>query len=169
MKNVIVKIFSSVVESLIKSSNLHSPNETGGVLVGTRQFIGNNIEFSILGVLCIADVEEFQKSYEATRGRFICKDKEMWGKFIYEAVQKYGMSYIGDWHTHPNSHTYFLSNEDASMLTDQYTIGQFYPFPPLHLLVQWPPASKDIMITANVMTSDNLILVIKPKVIKKGD
>mgnify|MGYP001220177344 CR=1 FL=1 len=163
MQNVTVNIFPSVIEHLRTTSINQSPNETGGVLVGTRSFDRGTLEYNILGCLCVADFEEFVSIYSATPSRFTCKNKDGWAEFALKAVERFGMSYIGDWHTHPRSNMAFLSPIDMYTLKLQYELGQFAPYPPLHLLVQWT-SSQDIGVMANVLLG-KLLIMVEPNVI----
>lgn len=164
MQNVVVNIFPSVIEALKSSSLNYSPNETGGILIGTRQLHGMIVEYNILGYLCVADYDEFKEIYMATSTSLICLNREGWATFALKAIEKYGMSYIGDWHSHPRSSMGMLSSLDLCTLSQQYHLGQFEPYPPLHLLVHWLD-EKDIYIKANVLLG-KLLLVVEPRIIK---
>lgn len=165
MQNVSVKIFPSAQKALIDIAIRHSPNETGGVLVGTRNINNAALEFNILGVLGIAEYDEFGDAYKASPTTFVCSDRMGWANLALKAVKTFGMSYIGDWHTHPNSNYAELSSQDVSFVTQQYLLGQFLPFPPLHLLLSWYLKGLEMDITANIMLGD-VILVVRPEVIE---
>lgn len=164
MQNVVVNIFPSVIEALKSSSLKYSPNETGGVLIGTCQLQGITVEYNILGYHCVADDDEFKDSYAATPTRFVCQNREGWARFALKAIEKYGMSYLGDWHSHPKSSMGMLSALDLFTLSQQYQLEQFKPYPPLHLLVHWTD-DKDIRIKVNVLIGE-FLLVIEPHIIK---
>lgn len=164
MLNVVVNIFPSIIEDLQRSSLNQSPNETGGVLIGTRFIDETTVEYNVLGCLCVADYDEFKGIYKATPTCFTCIDKDGWAKFALKAVERFGMSYIGDWHTHPRSSMKILSSLDLYTLWQQYTLEQFKPYPPLHLLVQWSD-NQEIGISANVLL-DKILVMTAPNVIK---
>jgi len=163
MMSVIVNIFPSALRALKEIGTRHSPNETGGVITGTRQFSNNALEFNILGVLGIADYEEFRGFFAASPTEFTCTDKMGWAMLTLKAVETFGMSYIADWHSHPNSSLKVLSSRDIKHLTQQYVLGQFQPFPPLHVLISWPH-SAGFKVSAHIMLGD-VIAVLEPRVI----
>lgn len=165
--NVTVKIFASVAEELCQSSLRASPNEMGGVLVGTRSHNDNSLEYNILGALAVSDYEECKGIYVATPTKFTCTDRNGWANLALKAVETYGMSYLGDWHSHPQSSTTILSSKDIDTLVQQYKLGQFDPFPPLHILMQWNLLNSEIHITANIMLNNNFIVVVNTEVISK--
>jgi len=165
MPNVIVNIFPSAANSLKNTATRHAPNETGGVLTGTRQVHENALEFNILGVLGIADLDEFKDVYFASPTEFVCTDRLGWANFALKAVQTFGMSYIGDWHSHPNSGLTVLSPRDVHHLAQQYLLDQFNPFPPLHVLLNWRSGEINFNISANIMLGE-VIVVIKPEIIE---
>lgn len=164
MQNVVVNIFPSVIEDLKISSLNHSPNETGGILIGTRSFHEMTLEYNILGYLCVADYDEFKDIYRATKTGFVCVNREGWAKVALKAVERFGMSYIGDWHSHPKSSMKMLSSLELCTLYQQYKLEQFSPYPPLHLLVHWLN-DKDISVKANVLLNE-ILLVMKPSIIR---
>lgn len=135
MTNVNVNIFPSAFGSLREILMRHSPNETGGVLTGARKFYDDILEFNILGTLGVADFKKFETIFKASPTKFICTDRLGWANFALDAVKIFGMSYIGDWHSHPNSSLHSLSHQDVEHLAQQYKFGQFNPFPPLHILI----------------------------------
>jgi proteasome lid subunit RPN8/RPN11 len=135
MKNVNVNIFPSAFNSLKEIATRHSPNETGGVLTGTRTFCDGTLEFNILGTLGVADFKKFDTIFSASSSKFICIDRLGWANFALEVVKIFGMSYIGDWHSHPNCNSCTLSYQDVEHLVQQFKLGQFNPFPPLHILL----------------------------------
>jgi len=164
MKNVSVNIFPSALDSLRETATRHSPDETGGVLTGTRSFSNGALEFNILGVLGVADFEEFKDIYTASPTEFVCTDRLGWANLALSAVKTFGMSYIGDWHSHPNSSLATLSHRDVHHLAQQYLLGQFAPFPPLHVLLNWRSSGTDFHISANIMLGD-FIAVLEPEII----
>lgn len=103
MISVSVNIFPSALDSLMGTAIKHSPVETGGVIAGTRSCRDDTLEFNILGVLGVADFDEFKDIYTATPTEFVCTDRLGWANLALNAVKTFGMSYIGDWHSHPNS------------------------------------------------------------------
>lgn len=166
MSSVSVNIFSSVLDSLSGTATRHSPNETGGVMMGTRFFRNGDLEFNILGVLGVADFEEFKGIYVASPTEFTCTDRLGWANLALKAVKTFGMSYIGDWHSHPNSNLTTLSHRDINHLSQQYILGQFNPFPPLHVLLSWKTSGMKCHISANIMFGE-FIAVMVPQIIRK--
>ncbi|SFM26761.1 Mov34/MPN/PAD-1 family protein [Pelosinus propionicus] len=166
MRNVSVKIFESVIDLLSVNALNQSPDETGGVLVGTRSCTDDLLEYNILGAVGISSFNEFKDIYNATATEFTCTDRMGWAKLALKAVEIYGMSYIGDWHSHPKSNFNNLSPKDISHILQQYELRQFNPFPPLHVLLSWPLGSERVSITANIMLHNNVIAVIKPQIIE---
>lgn len=166
MKSVSVKIFPSALDSLRGSATRHSPDETGGVLTGTRSFRNGLLEFNILGVLGVADFEEFKNIYVASPTEFVCTDRLGWANLALRAVKTFGMSYIGDWHSHPNSSLASLSSRDVNHLAQQHMLGQFDPFPPLHVLSNWHSSGTEFHISANIMLG-KFIAVMEPLIIGK--
>ena len=167
MQTVNVKIFSSAIDALGISARKQSPNETGGVLLGTRNLTSGALEYNILGSLGVADFEEFDDTYIASPTTFECRGSQQWSNLVIKAIKTFGMSYIGDWHSHPNSNFGTLSQRDIDMLVDQSILDQFYPFPPLHVLLQWSSINQDMKITANIMLDNQLIIVLGPEIIAK--
>lgn len=158
-------MFQSIEEKLIADTIRQSPNETGGVLVGTRNCKDTILEYNILGILCITDVKQLECSVSSSSVEFICNDKKSWAKLALKAVELYGMNYIGDWHSHPNMLA-FLSATDIKMLKQQYILNQFCGFPPLHVIIGLSEASHhEATITANVMLNNKLITVVNPEII----
>lgn len=166
MQTVHVKIFSSALNSLRETASKHSPAETGGVLTGTRSFRDGVLEFNILGVLGVADFEEFKDIYIASPTEFVCTDRLGWANLALRAVKTFGMSYIGDWHSHPNCSLTTLSYRDVNHLAHQYMLGQFDPFPPLHVLLSWRSTGTKFHISANILLGE-FIAVLEPQVIQK--
>lgn len=164
MKSVSVNIFPSALDSLRETATRHSPDETGGVLTGTRSFRNGALEFNILGVLGVADFEEFKGIYVASPSEFTCTDRLGWANLALKALKTFGMSYIGDWHSHPNSSLKTLSPRDVNHLAQQYMLGQFNPFPPLHVLLSWRYSGADCHISANIMLGQ-FIAVLEPQII----
>ena len=164
MTSVNVNIFPSALDSLRDSATRHSPFETGGVIVGTRSFNNSTLEFNILGVLGVADFEEFMGIYTASPTKFQCTDRLGWANLALRAVKTFGMSYIGDWHSHPNSSLCSLSSRDIHHLTQQYMLGQFAPYPPLHVLLNWQSSGADCCISAHIMLGE-FIAVLEPQII----
>ena len=167
MTSVSVSIFSSALDSLRETATRHSPNETGGVLTGTRSFSNGALEFNILGVLGVADCKEFKGIYFASPTEFACTDRLGWASLALRAVKTFGMSYIGDWHSHPNSGLSTLSQRDVTHLTQQFMLGQFDPFPPLHILLSWRSFGTESHISANIMLGE-FIAVLEPQIIGKS-
>ncbi len=163
MLNVNVNFFSSALNSLKISAFKQSPIETGGVMVGTRSWHDDNLEFNILGVLGVGDFTEFKHIYTASPNEFICTDRLGWANLALKAVKTFGMSYIGDWHSHPESSLTHLSRRDIHGLAKQYNLGQFAPFPPLHILLNWQ-TTIDCNISAYIILGD-FILCIEPRII----
>lgn len=166
MKNVSVNIFPSALDSLTGTATRHSPDETGGVMAGTRSFRNGALEFNILGVLGVADFEEFKDTFVASPTEFTCTDRLGWANLALRAVKTFGMSYIGDWHSHPNSGLTTLSPRDIHHLAQQYMLGQFDPFPPLHVLLSWRSSGTNCNISANIMLG-KYIAVLEPQIIGK--
>jgi len=166
MKAVSVNIFPSALDSLKRTAIRHSPDETGGVLAGNRSFRNGILEFDILGVLCVADFEESKGIYVASPTEFTCTDRLGWANLALKAVEIFGMDYIGDWHSHPNSNLTTLSPRDVNHLTQQYILSQFNPYPPLHVLLSGYSPGMKFKISANIMLGD-FIAVLEPQVIGK--
>lgn len=164
MTSVSVNIFPSALDSLRGTVTKYSSDETGGVMVGTRSFHNGAMMFNILGVLGVADFEEFKGIYTASPTEFICTDRLGWANLALRAVKTFGMSYIGDWHSHPNSSLTSLSPRDIQHLAQQYMLGQFDPFPPLHVLLNWRPSGTDFRISAHIMLGES-IAVLEPQII----
>lgn len=164
MLNVNVNIFQSAVNALKEISIRQSPNETGGVLAGTRHFQDNVLEFNILGVLGATDCGDFKDAYIVSPTEFICTDRVGWANLALKAVQTFGMSYVGDWHSHPKCNLSKLSFQDISILMQQHILGQFEPYPPLHILTHWSASASLINISANIMLGE-YIAVVKPEII----
>jgi proteasome lid subunit RPN8/RPN11 len=166
MKSVSVNIFPSALDSLRKSATRHSPDETGGVMTGTRSFCNGSLAFNILGVLGVGDFEEFKSIYAASPTEFVCTDRLGLANLALKAVKTFGMSYIGDWHSHPNSSLTTLSHRDIHHLAQQYKLGQFDPFPPLHALLNWRSSGADFRLFANIMLGE-FVAVLEPQIIGK--
>lgn len=166
MTSVSVNIFPSALASLRETATRHSPDETGGVIAGTRSFRDGTIEFNILGMLGVADFEEFKNIYTASPTEFICTDRLGWANLALRAVKTFGMSYIGDWHSHPNSSLTSLSHRDIHHLTQQYVLSQFAPYPPLHVLLNWRSSGMEFRISAHIMLG-NFIAVLEPQLIRQ--
>lgn len=164
MTSVSVNIFSSALDSLRRTATKHSPVETGGVMAGTRSCHNGTLEFNILGVLGVADFEEFKDIYIASPTEFICIDRLGWANLALRAVKTFGISYIGDWHSHPNSGLTNLSSRDIHHLVQQYMLGQFNPFPPLHVLLNWRSSRADFRISAHIILGE-FIAVLEPWII----
>lgn len=164
MLNVNVNVFKSAVNALKDISIRQSPNETGGVLAGTRFYQNDILEFNILGVLGVADFDDFKGTYVASPTEFVCTDRIGWANLALKAVQTFGMNYIGDWHSHPKCNLSTLSSQDVSMLVQQHLLGQFTPYPPIHILTNWSASTSVINISANIMLGE-YIAVIKPEII----
>jgi proteasome lid subunit RPN8/RPN11 len=164
MKSVSVNIFPSALDSLRETATRHSPDETGGVMAGTRSFLNGALEFNILGVLGVADFEEFKGIFTVSPAEFVCTDRLGWANLALRAVKTFGMSYIGDWHSHPNSNLASLSHRDIHHLTQQYVLGQFAPYPPLHVLLNWRSSGADFRISAHIMLGE-FIAVLEPQII----
>lgn len=164
MLTVRVNIFPSALNSLRGTSIKNSPDETGGVIVGTRACCYDVLEFNILGILGVADCEEFKDIYDASPTEFVCTNRLGWANLALRAVKTFGMSYIGDWHSHPNSSLTTLSSRDIQHMFQQYMLGQFAPFPPLHLLLSWQSSGTDFRVSTHTMLGKS-ILVIEPRII----
>lgn len=164
MPTVHVNIFPSALDSLKETATRHALNETGGVMAGTRSFKDGDLEFNILGVLGVADFEEFKGIYTASPTEFVCTDRLGWANLALRAVKTFGMSYIGDWHSHPNSSLTTLSPRDIHHLAQQYMLGQFDPYPPLHVLLNWRSSRADFRISAYIMLGE-FIAVQEPQII----
>lgn len=164
MTSVSVNIFPSALDSLRGTATRHSPDETGGVMAGTRSCRDGALEFNILGVLGVADFEEFKDIYTASPTEFVCTDRLGWATLALRVVKTYGMSYIGDWHSHPNSNLTTLSPRDIHHLAQQYMLGQFDPYPPLHVLLNWRLSGADFRISAHIMLGE-FIAVLEPRII----
>ena len=164
MNSVIVNIFPSAMDSLRESAMRQSPNETGGVLAGTRSFENGSLRFNILGVLGVADFDEFKGIYVASPTEFTCTDRLGWANLALKSVETFGMSYIGDWHSHPNSSLTRLSLRDVNHLSQQYLLGQFNPFPPLHVLLSWSSFGQESRISAHIMF-EQFMAVLEPQII----
>lgn len=165
MTSVNVNIFSSALDALRDTATRHSPVETGGVMAGTRSFHNGALEFNILGALGVADFEEFKDIYTASPTEFFCTDRLGWANLALRAVKTFGMSYIGDWHSHPNSSLCTLSHRDIHHLAQQYMLGQFNPYPPLHVLLNWRSSEVDFRISAHIMIGE-FIAVLEPQIIR---
>jgi len=164
MRSVNVSIFPCAANALRESAMRHAPNETGGVLVGTRCFRGDVLDYGILGILCIADFDEFKDTYIATPTKFVCTDRMGWANLALKAVETFGLSYIGDWHSHPGSSLTTLSSQDISFIAEQHAQGQFNPYPPLHVLTSWSSPKALFHVSANVMLGE-LIAILKPQLV----
>lgn len=158
-----VNIFPSAFSSLRETATRHSPNETGGVLTGTRTLYYDILEFNILGILGIADFKKFNNIFLASPTKFICIDRLGWANFALKAVTIFGMSYIGDWHSHPNSSMDSLSQQDIDHLTLQNKFGQFDPFPPLHMLLS-QSLNHGVNMSAYIMVGE-CVYMVKPHII----
>lgn len=164
MPTVHVNIFPSALDSLRETATRHSPDETGGVMAGTRSFRNGALEFNILGILGVADFEELNDVYTASPTEFVCTARLGWANLALRAVKTFGMSYIGDWHSHPNSSLTTLSPRDMHHLAQQYKLGQFDPYPPLHVLLNWRSPGADFRVSAHIMLGE-YIAVLEPQII----
>jgi len=133
-------------------------------MTGTRSFHNNTLEFNVLGVLGVGDFKEFKGIYTASPTEFLCTDRLGWANLALRAVKTFGMSYIGDWHSHPNSSLCTLSSRDIHHLVQQYMLGQFDPYPPLHVLLNWRLLRADFRISAHIMLGE-FIAVLEPQII----
>lgn len=165
MRDVNVSIFPGVAQALEEISFRHAPDETGGVLVGTRSYQDDVLEYNIFGVLGVADFEEFKGIYTASPTSFVCNDRLGWANLALKAVETFGMSYIGDWHSHPRCSLTTLSSQDISFIAEQFMLGQFRPYPPLHVLLSWTSIEPSVNISANIMLG-KYIAVIKPQILE---
>lgn len=164
MIDVHVNIFPSALDSLKNNAIHHSPNETGGVMAGTRSFQNGSMVFNILGSIGVAEFEEFTGIYESSPTKFICTDRLGWAHLSLKAVRTFGASYIGDWHSHSDSSMGTLSQQDIHHLAKQFTLGQFYPFPPLHVLINMPSSITGYQVTAHIMLGKSIV-VLEPQII----
>jgi integrative and conjugative element protein (TIGR02256 family) len=104
----------------------HFPLETGGCLMGYRDINGDMVIVDIVGPGPDAD----HQAYEFA-GNTKWQDDEV--KRIFDAHDG-DVTYIGDWHTHPNQNT-LLSEKDIKCLDVIATTKEAYCPKPLMLVL----------------------------------
>ena len=98
-------IKKAVIDFVSENGNRWLPKETGGVFLGYR---ANNLEFVVTDII--------GPGSKAVHGNYSYYPDQVFHKN--EIARKYQESgqyitYLGDWHTHPNSYSY-LSNQDKT-------------------------------------------------------
>ena len=110
-----VWIRQTILDEIFSQGNSHLPKETGGILMGysvsPKEFVIT--EIILAGEKAIHNFNSFQPDQEFHVNEI---------KRIYE--ESNGMiTYLGDWHTHPNSYPY-LSSKDKKTIK---AIAQYKP------------------------------------------
>ena len=109
MKTMKYKIWikNTIVDFVFQNGNAWLPKETGGILLGYR---ANNLELVITDIIgpgsrAIHKNTAFEPDQTFHENEIARLYKE----------SDHTITYLGDWHTHPNSYPY-LSNQDKSTI-----------------------------------------------------
>lgn len=103
-----IKLSSSVINNLLLQRKLKLPNETGGVLLGTYDF-NNRICYIVDSIDSPSDSQEYPYAYVRGSNGLLEKIR------CIEEVTAGNLTYIGEWHSHPNNLTR-PSNDDLILL-----------------------------------------------------
>ena len=99
-----ILVSSSLARRLHEVRNQKLPNETGGVLIGTYDF-ANNICYIVDAIDSPSDSEEYPNAYIRGSNGLLEKVQRI------EEITIGNLTYIGEWHSHPNDSTSPSSND----------------------------------------------------------
>jgi integrative and conjugative element protein (TIGR02256 family) len=105
--DLVLTIESDCLQQIAEYSQLHSPNEFGGILIGS--FLNGYKELIISGVICPDSWVSGPAKFEPDHKNLNRKLKEMYRKFEGK------IEYVGDWHSHPNGANQFSSADFESI------------------------------------------------------
>jgi hypothetical protein len=126
-----IRIFPGLIEMMESEMKLFSPNETGGVFIGSANFKTKTIH-----------VVDIIKSPKDSKADNICFFRGIDG--LPEAIKEINdlsgnqLGYIGEWHSHPNGPEY-MSCVDTSTVQKFKNEFQLLPSPlPVFLMIITP-------------------------------